>query len=340
MSNSVRFDERPKRLGLLAFVLGVLAIVLVWLAVGTSRDQPSPAPAEPPPAWPLRVAPIAAPVAPALPQARVSRFVEQTVEMPARPAAHCPYQLLDISPAQGKTQRSCVASTRVAQSGDLRIYLLEPQGVSEWTLRIDTGNNTVMAASLSAPAHGEYVCDENTCTGFSIGDRDAQGGRAIIVQGAVLTAAGEATGSGAVQEGRTVSLHASLAAPGDQLDPHTACDGISVAIVERSGAVLTLCPSGGAGVARFDHDRRVYSLRGSAGDTLLVGVDATGVVDQVQIGNLQCQGYACGGATTQPGNEPGNEAGRVFTFSGTTISDGRSGGNSATLNGSAVLPEF
>ncbi|QAZ40715.1 hypothetical protein C1M51_15480 [Methylibium sp. Pch-M] len=326
--NSLWFDERPRHLGWLLLLLPVLAVLLVAVGTNLWRDQPSRA-AVPAVAVPQRSPAVAMPVG--LPMPPGVRVDERGTAVPAKPSLMtCPYQQLDLVPANGTVQRACVATTRMLQSGDLRSYVLEPQGVSDWTLRIDSGDGRVMAASLSAPGRGDYRCEEDTCAGFSIGPRDAHGGRTLGVSRAVLTA----------EDGAAMHLSASLKAPGDQQDADLACNEPGVSIVERSGAVLTLCPSGGGGVVRLAHERRLYSLRGAAGDTLLVGVDAGGAVDFVQIGALECQGLACSGVTTQPGDDPSSESGRRFSFSGTTVTDGLRGGAAAVLSGSAVLPPF
>lgn len=326
--NSLWFDERPRHLGWLLLLLPVLAVLLVAVGTNLWRDQ-APRVAVPAVAA-LHPGPAAAmPVV--LPNRPSVRADGRGTAASARPSlVTCPYQQLDLVAADGTAQRACVATTRVLQSGDLRSYVLEPQGVSDWTLRIDSGDGRALAASLSAPGRGNYRCEEDTCTGFSIGPRDAHGGRTLVVSQAVLTA----------DDGAAMRLSASLKAPGDQQDADLACSEPGIAIVERSGAVLTLCPSGGGGVVRLEHERRIFSLRGSAGDTLLVGVDAAGAVDFVQIGALECQGLACSGATTQPGGDPASESGRRFSFSGTTVTDGLRGGAAALLNGSAVLPPF
>lgn len=326
--NSLWFDDRPRHLGWLLLLLPVLAVLLVAVGTNLWRDQaprvavPAVAALHPGPAAAMTVV---------LPNRPGVRADGRGTAASARPSlVTCPYQQLDLVAADGTAQRACVATTRVLQSGDLRSYVLEPQGVSDWTLRIDSGDGRALAASLSAPGRGDYRCEEDTCAGFSIGPRDAHGGRTLVVSQAVLTA----------DDGAAMHLSASLKAPGDQQDADLACSEPGIAIVERSGAVLTLCPSGGGGVVRLEHERRIFSLRGSAGDTLLVGVDAAGAVDFVQIGALECQGLACSGATTQPGGDPASESGRRFSFSGTTVTDGLRGGAAALLNGSAVLPPF
>ena len=326
--NSLWFDERPRHLGWLLLLLPVLAVLLVAVGTNLWRDQ-APRVAVPAVAA-LHPGPAAAmPVV--LPNRPGVRADGRGTAASARPSlVTCPYQQLDLVVPNGTAQRACVATTRVLQSGDLRSYVLEPQGVSDWTLRIDSGDGRVLTASLSAPGRGEYRCEEDTCAGFSIGPRDAHGGRTLVVSQAVLTA----------DDGAAMRLSANLKAPGDQQEADLACSEPGIAIVERSGAVLTLCPSGGGGVVRLEHERRIFSLRGSAGDTLLVGVDAAGAVDFVQIGALECQGLACSGATTQPGGDPASESGRRFSFSGTTVTDGLRGGAAALLNGSAVLPPF
>jgi len=252
----------------------------------------------------------------------------------------CPYQHLNIVTAEGQTQRACVAATQVMQSGDLRSHLLAPQGLSTWTLRVDTGGGAVRAVSLSADGHGLYRCARSACTGVAIGPLDAHGGRALTLRDVVLVRKPAPGDNGAAATPMRVNLSARLQVPGDQQDPGMACGDTRIAIVERSGAVLTLCPTGGGGMVLAGQGRRIYSLRGEAGDTLEVGVDVQGNVDLVRIGDLQCQGHHCAGAASQGGSEGDREAGRGFSFSGTTLSDGHPGGRTATLNGDAVLPPF
>lgn len=350
MARPVWIDERPSRRGWLAAALAALALGLIVLAVARGREPAADGGVRLDP-WAAAV-PAPAPRAAAV-QPTAAVAVPAAAEA-AAPAVHCPYQQLELAIAGARPERACVATTRVSQSGDLRSYELDPQGLSGWRLRIDSGDGAVLAAVLTAPGRGTFRCDGSACTGFMIGARDAHGGRTIEIDRAVLTRGdrgGEDSGEGGrgestaqAQAGRdatapaTLALSARLQVPGDQLEPTLACDGPSIAIVERAGAVLTLCPSGGGSVVLRADGGRVYGLRGPAGDTLQVGVDSSGVVDLIELEDLACRGTACSGATTQPGDDPQAEGGRRFQFSGASLSDGRAGGRRATLDGSAVLP--
>lgn len=325
MNRPIWIDERPRRLGWLLGLLALLSALLLALATQHWRDAPVAS---------TRTAgvdrsPAPAPTTPMLETVRAADTTRPAARRAeASVALHCPYQRLDITDADGRSAGACVTTTQAAQSGDLRSYHVDAQGTSTWRLRLDTGLGRVMAAELSAPGL-DYRCEGDDCRGFVIGARDAHGSRKLTIRDATLVAADGA---------RRVNLSADLQVQGEQQDPTTACSGPSVTVVEARGGVLVLCPSGGAGVARLDDERRVYSLRGPAGDTLQVGLARDGSVDYVEIGGLACRGTACSGATTRPGETPDVEAGRQFVFSGTTLSDGR--GATAMLSGNAVLPAF
>lgn len=325
MNRPIWIDERPRRLGWLLGLLALLGVLLLALATQHWRD----APAAPTRTVVVDRSPARLPTTPMLETTRAADTARPAARRAEAPATlHCPYQRLDIADADGRSSTACVTTTQAAQSGDLRSYYVDAQGTSTWRLRLDTGLGRVMAAELSAPGL-DYRCEGDDCRGFAIGARDAHGARQLTIRDAALVA----------PDGMSrVNLSADLKVQGEQQDPTTACSGPSVTVVAARGGVLVLCPSGGAGVARLDDERRVYSLRGPAGDTLQVGVARDGSVDYVEIGGLECRGAACSGATTRAGETPDAEAGRQFAFSGTTLSDGR--GATAMLSGNAVLPAF
>lgn len=265
--------------GLLAAALGA-----AWLA-GAPADPPVPA-AEAPvaasAAWP-------APAAPALSAAEPPRLQAHAAERlpPALPA--CPDQALLLRSAEG-VERACVGATRVSQSGDLRSLWLEPQGLSRWRLRVDTGEGRVMAAELVAPDGRRYGCEQEACTGWQLAGAGPQGARRLHAQDAELQAPAGA-----------VHLSTTLAWPDDESDPALACGEQGIDAISRDGARRRLCASAGLAVARQPDGSRLYSLRNASGETLVVGIADPGEVRHLAWRDLQCDGAGCSGAALAAG---------------------------------------
>ncbi len=373
---TIRFDPPPRRFraGPRGWAVGtVLAVTLVAAVVVMGRQEgESPPPASQGAVWPPAQAAHRVTVATA-PAARAGATSDRRTAAGADADTTCTYQHLDLSWSNGTRQRVCVADTRASQSGSLRSLWLEGQGRAPWSLRVNTGDGRVMGASLTSPGRPEYRCGDidgdgkadvvasgdARCRGFVIGPRDAQGARSLAVQGARLVAVArgphdkagrvDATAPGDPRRDLSgtegvvaeVGLTAHLVVRSDEQDPDLACLDDRVAIVESGGAVWHLCPAGGAGVATLDDGRRIYSLTGAEGDTLVVGVDALGLVDEIELNGQRCRGHACSGATTRAGPDAIDEAGRRFWFSGTTLTgQDASGPRSSTLNGSVELPKW
>lgn len=254
------------------------------------------------------------------------------------PVAACPHDRLDLSWLDRGGQRSCVGTARVVQDGALRRYMLEPEGTSDWRLRIDTAGGEVVAARLSSP-RGDYVCADSSCQRFDIGPPDRHGVRRIVADETALHPATDADAKGTP----AVWLTASLAVRTDT-DSVAACAVPRLTIVDDQGGLGVLCPDAGAGVELTGDGRRRYVFNDNDGRELVVTLAATGLVEQVQLQGLRCEGTACGGAVSMPEGETSDTlaAGRTFAFHGTQLSmpSALAAGErrTATLTGSLVLP--
>lgn len=271
-------------------------LALGWVAWQVGLGQPTP-PQEAPVGAPMEVL-VAAPVVE--PAATTPPAGDGGTPMAAPGAAagllpaasRCAYQELRLRSADGVVQ-ACVAATRVSQSGDLRSLWLEPFGLDRWRLRVDIGEGRVMAAELVAPDGRRLGCEQEACTGWQAVDHDAPGRRRLVALDAPLAAAA-ATGRQQV-----VRLSATLSWPDDEADPALACGEAGIDAVFRDGARRRLCASAGLAVAREADGRRLYSLRNAEGQTLVVGIGASGDVDQLAWQRWRCDGAACSGAAVQ-----------------------------------------
>lgn len=277
-------------------------------------------------------------------------------EVPAAPTA-CALQWLGV---QGATPQ-CLGSTEVAQNGDLRRHTARVQGRPAWQLEIDGGLGVVRAVRVVAEDGSVWRCGVDEageaagppCRGAAIGAPDLQGARVLRLQSTALafvpaTVADRSTrptpAATANAAAERLEVSAQLVALGDEADPARACPAEAIDVVGPDHGAFRLCPSGGAGAVRATaaDGRPVwhYTLRGLAGDTLEIRVDADGQVDELRLGSYACSGPACAGAETWPGPVADVATGRVFRFSGVALQDPAQPGRFTTLNGSATMPEL
>lgn len=300
-------------------------------------------------------APLALPVVAADPAA---------VPASAAPAAlpSCPHQHVDITGADGQLQRGCLSATRTRQSGSVRSYGAQAEGVSNWHLTIDAAGGQVISVRLRQGAIGTsperlYVCDGAACQGASLAVPDAHGARALTLDDTRLQALppGQrwrrplpgakrspdlaAAGSAAGQARPTVSVKAVLSAQPDRNDAALACAGRGVTIVNDQGAVIDFCALGGAGFEVVDDGPTRFAFRDLEGRALAVAVGSDGTIDGVTLGTLSCRDTRCGGVSMSVRGDTGNPAAeRSFAFSGTTLYEAGTGRPAATLNGGVTMP--
>lgn len=134
------------------------------------------------------VHPVRVEMAPPQPAPLALPVVADPVAMPASaaPAAlpSCPHQHVDITGADGLLQRGCLSATRTRQSGSVRSYVAQAEGVSNWQLTIDAAGGQVISVRLKQTAIGTsperlYVCDDTACQGASLAAPDANGVRIL-----------------------------------------------------------------------------------------------------------------------------------------------------------------
>lgn len=324
---------------------------LVWARWSQSIDAVRPARVET--ALP-QPAPLALPV------------VADPVAMPASaaPAAlpSCPHQHVDITGADGLLQRGCLSATRTRQSGSVRSYVVQAEGVSNWQLTIDAAGGQVISVRLKQAAIGTsperlYVCDGAACQGASLAAPDANGARALRLDDTRLQALppGQrwrrplpgakrspdlaAAGSAAGQARPAVSVKAVLSTQPDRNDAALACAGRGVTIVHSQGAVIDFCALGGAGFEVPDDGPTRFAFRDLEGRALAVAVGSDGTIDGVTLGTLSCRDTRCGGVSMSVRGDTGNPAAeRSFAFSGTTLYEAGTGRPAATLNGGVTMP--
>lgn len=317
------------------WVLGGAAL-LAWLgAAGWPGDEATPTPAAPHPRFVAATAPVHAQM-PAAPDAARNTGRQWGAETSAAAPVHCLYQHLDLT-IGGHTLRTCVAATRVNQSGDIRSFVLEPQGTSGWRLVVEAVQGVVMAARLGGPGAAEYRCEGEACRGLSLGRRGADGARTLRSRGALLQPA-------AVGAATPVELNADLQVASDEHDPALACGDSKLTIARDGGGLRVFCPAGGVAMAMLDQGRRVFTLRSLEGEDLIVRVDAQGVVDGVEFDGLSCSATACAGSTvTMAAAVDAVAAGPVFGFAGTTLFGPVAGAgtrSSARVSGQVASPRF
>lgn len=292
--------------------------------------------------------------------------VADPVAMPASaaPAAlpSCPHQHVDITGADGLLQRGCLSETRTRQSGSVRSYVAQAEGVSNWHMTIDAAGGQVISVRLKQAAIGTsperlYVCDGAACQGASLATPDANGARALRLDDTRLQALppGQrwrrplpgakrspdlaAAGSAAGQARPAVSVKAVLSTQPDRNDAALACAGRGVTIVHSQGAVIDFCALGGAGFEVPDDGPTRFAFRDLEGRALAVAVGSDGTIDGVTLGTLSCRDTRCGGVSMSVRGDTGNPAAeRSFAFSGTTLYEAGTGRPAATLNGGVTMP--
>jgi len=296
----------------------------------------------PEPAAPAAVSVAAAPAKGPIPAATpVAAAKPLALAAAAAPLPDCPHQQLEISTPAG-VERGCVTVTRTQQTGSTRRYLLEAEGVSRWSLSLDTAGGRVIAARLVASGRGGFGCKAEQCQGFAISRPDRNGVRTISLAGVLLE--GRIDVAAPVgPDGRSVvpavRLSASLKTRPDSQSLALACRVPSVTIVESDAALTQFCPMGGAGFELGDDGRYRYEFRNLEGETLAVVLAADGTVSQLSFGALACSGAACSGTASRSLDPPGGEAHeRDFEFSGVRLQDPEHPQNAAQLTGRLLLP--
>ncbi|WP_421883110.1 hypothetical protein [Methylibium sp.] len=323
---------------------------LVWVRWSQPTDAVRPARVET--ALPQPV-PLALPAAA---EAVVAPASASPVVLPA-----CPHQHVDITGADGLLQRGCLSATRTRQSGSVRSYVAQAEGVSNWHLTVDAAGGQVISVRLRQAAIGTsperlYVCDDTACQGASLAAPDANGARALSLDDTRLQAlppgqrwrrplpgakrSPPAAGTAAGEVRPVVSLKATLSAQPDRNDAALACAGRGVTIVNSQGAVIDFCALGGAGFEVPDDGPMHFAFRDLEGRALAVAVGSDGTIDGVTLGALSCRGTRCGGVSMSVRGDTDNpSAERSFSFSGTTLYEaGPSGRPGATLNGGVTMP--
>ncbi|MBS0448299.1 MAG: hypothetical protein JSR59_20420 [Proteobacteria bacterium] len=340
-------NRRPTVTGIALALGGVvlaLAAALAWLLLSDASDVP-------PSSMPVaQVAETASPPA-------EHAAVPSPAATPPGPAASppCPHQHLEVTSAGGRVQTTCVSVTQTSQSGSVRTYRVEPEGVSRWALRVRVVEGRVIGVRLSAPpgAPGAppqaYGCMRDDCARMSLGPPDAHGVRRLASQQLPLRALPAAPASAPLAASvprappeawaGALRLTALLETPPDR-QTALACPTSSLGVVDSGGPVVDFCPLGGAGFEVADDGRLRYRFDDLEGRHLVIGMATDGSIDTITLGELGCAMPACGGVTTSsPGGDaehPGAQ--RTFAFSGTTLRASGPSGRSAALNGSVVMP--
>ncbi len=228
-------------------------------------------------------------------------------------------------------ERHCIAATRAVQTGSVRRYELAAEGVSNWSLSLDTVSGQVTAARLRSGQQNRATCAAPACAGFAIGRPDAHGVRRLQITDAVLQGAGA--------DKRGVRLNASLTIPPDSQSLALACRVPSVTIVENDGALTEFCPVGGMGFEVDDAGRYRYVFRTLEDQRLTVLLDAGGSLVAVSFGRFTCRAAACAGASSASADLPGvEEHPRRFDFSGVNLVHRDRPDAKATLNGQFLMP--
>ena len=322
---------------------------LVWARWSQPTDAVRPARVETAPPQPAPLAP------PAAAEAAVAPASAAPVVLPA-----CPHQHVDIAGADGLLQRGCLSATRTRQSGSVRSYVAQAEGVSNWHLTVDAAGGQVISVRLRQAAIGTsperlYVCDDTACQGASLAAPDANGARALSLDDTRLQAlppgqrwrrplpgakrSAPAAGTAAGEARPVVSLKATLSAQPDRNDAALACAGRGVTIVNSQGAVIDFCALGGAGFEVPDDGPMRFAFRDLEGRALVVAVGSDGTIDAVTLGSLSCRGTRCGGVSMSVGGDASNPAvERGFSFSGTTLYEAGTGRPASTLNGALTMP--
>lgn len=342
--------------GLLLAALAAVGVV-GWLAWSQWAERPAPAPA---------VVVLAAPGAsasgrgaspsatPALPPTHSTAAAAGISEPPAPACAH---QRLEIAGDAG-TEHGCVSATQASQSGSIRTYRVDPEGLSSWQLTVDAVGERVVSLRLHRAASGAeaetlHVCDGRACRGAArLSPPDAHGARRLQISAAPLRALAPGErwqrpmpGAGTPRrEARSATDDAAAAPNGDsaaaaaerpilrlsaQLEIRSdalhgllpACPDPGVTVVAGQGATVSpFCPLGGAGFERDDDGHLRFVFRDLEGRELVVALGDDQQVESVSFGALACRAPHCGGLSMEPRGDPADPAvERRFAFSGTTL---------------------
>ncbi|MBS0448285.1 MAG: hypothetical protein JSR59_20350 [Proteobacteria bacterium] len=224
----------------------------------------------------------------------------------------CPHESLELSSAD-QHEIACIGPMTATQSGSLRRYRAAAEGLSRWSLELDTAQGRVTAARIVDAGGLRFMC--RPCSGMALTRPDAHGRYRIEIADAMLQ--GDAA---------AWRLHASLQAP-----PGAACRTTSLAVVEQDGALIDFCADGGAGFELADDGTKRYRFDDLAGQTLTVAVDAEGAVREARLGDLACRAAGCSGLEMHVAGEA-----RTFDFSGVRFTGAPD--RSATLNGQLAVP--
>jgi hypothetical protein len=244
--------------------------------------------------------------------------------------ARCRSQVLDIQDAA--TVRYCVSEPRTEQNGGLRRYVIEFDD-SGGSLQIDASGQTIYAVVLRDPTSREFRCMGDDCTGVTLGERDEQGRRSLILSDARLPGAEPSDTPPKIVR---VSGHF-ISVPEEELGD-AACWRDELVITRENGSRTSFCPRDGAGFEIADDGDRTYRFTSFDGESILVRADAADRLRRVQyLGSIPegCVAPACGMLSISAPEKSGE---RRFTFQGVTVMDENGGNRTALLNGVLILP--
>ena len=262
--------------------------------------------------------------------------------VPEAAAAACPHHSLSLA-QDARKFTACVSDVRVRQNGSVRSLAVAAEGVSPWSLRVDTAGGRIVAARLSRRAQGtdpsaEFGCTGEPCKGFVLGSPDRHGVRLLQAQAVALSAtrrAGQANG----QASGAVVLDATLNVPPDRQFPALACAFARVDVVQSDGGTAEFCPAGGAGFEVTADEQTRFVFLDLEGHRIVVTMEADGAVQRLDYGSLACQSGRCSGVSVRVLGDPADPSSqRHFAFSGTTLSDPRNPRVAVTLNGELTMP--
>lgn len=245
------------------------------------------------------------------------------------PSALCRSQVLEVQ--DDASARYCVSEPWTEQNGGLRRYVIDFDD-SSGALQIDASGQTIQAMALRDPTAREFRCTGSECAGVTIGERDEQGRRALVLAGAALR---EVEASDAPKTVRVSGHFTSV--PEEELGD-AACWRDELIITRENGSRTSFCPRQGAGFEIADNGERTYRFTSFDGESILVRADAGDRLRQVQyLGPVAegCIAAACGVLTISP---PGESGERQFSFQGVAVMEENGGNRTALLNGVLILP--
>ena len=266
--------------------------------------------------------------------------------VPEAAAAACPHHSLSLA-QDAQRVTACVSDVRVRQNGSVRSLAVAAEGVSPWSLRVDTAGGRIVAARLSRRVQGsdpsaEFGCTGEPCKGFVLGSPDRHGVRLLQAQAVALSAtrrAGQAGGEANGQALGAVVLDATLKVPPDRQNPALACAFARVDVVQSDGGTAEFCPAGGAGFEVTADGQTRFVFLDLEGRRIVVSMETDGTVQRLDYGSLACQPGRCSGVSARVLGDPADPSSqRHFAFSGTTLSDPRNPRMAVTLNGELTMP--